>query len=381
MGKNNRARRAAKAKKRSSDRRGPTPRRSEETGRGPKPSGRRASGDGDGHPLSDEQIASSLWYLIERATSQRRETAEYLDHLSGLPPASVARAAEEALATQIATCWESGWQPVELVRQGRRATSSAAAGRLVGLSVAIDNINRRASTIDHRWRAQIEGLDLPRVDGRVGWLTSWRDDEGLESADAWVVVSDALVAVSHVPPLQVLIPPPGSSHARTAQPPLAGDRAGADPVLDRIRSLLAKAESTDFEAEAIAFTAKAQELMTRHAVDAALMDRGPRDAADPPIIIRIMIDAPYVGAKSLLLHEVAEAGRCRSVLHRNLDLATVVGLVDDVAAVDLLFTSLLVQAQSAMADALGGRLPERGSGASPTGPPSSLPSRIGSVND
>ena len=52
-----------------------------------------------------------------------------------------------------------------------------------------------------------------------------------------------------------------------------------DAVLARIRQLLAKAESTTFEAEALAFTAKAQELMTRHAIDAALVHD---TAAGPP---------------------------------------------------------------------------------------------------
>ena len=36
-----------------------------------------------------------------------------------------------------------------------------------------------------------------------------------------------------------------------------------DGLLDKVRALLAKAESTRFEAEADAFTAKAQELMAR----------------------------------------------------------------------------------------------------------------------
>jgi hypothetical protein len=38
-------------------------------------------------------------------------------------------------------------------------------------------------------------------------------------------------------------------------------------MLDRVRALLAKAESTDFPQEADAFTARAQELMARHRID------------------------------------------------------------------------------------------------------------------
>ena len=114
--------------------------------------------------------------------------------------------------------------------------------------------------------------------------------------------------------------------------------------------MLAKAESTTFEAEAMAFTAKAQELMTRHAIDEALV-QGYRGGDDQPVAIRIPIDAPYIRAKSLLLHTVASAGRCRAVFQPLVSLSTVVGYPADIAAVELLFTSLLVQVQSAMADA------------------------------
>ena len=51
----------------------------------------------------------------------------------------------------------------------------------------------------------------------------------------------------------------------------AGRRSGARQG----RALLAQAESTTFEAEAESFTAKAQQLMARHAIDAAMVGRGP----------------------------------------------------------------------------------------------------------
>lgn len=124
-----------------------------------------------------------------------------------------------------------------------------------------------------------------------------------------------------------------------------------DPVLDRIRALLAKAEATTFEAEAEAFTAKAQELATRHAIDAARLqaEAGPANGDGEQLVaIRVPIDAPYADAKSLLLQTVATAGRCRTVMHQRLGLSTVVGYPADVAATEVLFTSLLVQAQRAL---------------------------------
>jgi hypothetical protein len=45
---------------------------------------------------------------------------------------------------------------------------------------------------------------------------------------------------------------------------------------------------------------------------------------------------------------VATANRCRVVWHRNLGLRTVMGFRTDLDAVELLFTSLLVQATTAL---------------------------------
>jgi hypothetical protein len=70
--------------------------------------------------------------------------------------------------------------------------------------------------------------------------------------------------------------------------------------------------------------------------------------------VRVPIDRPYADAKSLLLAVVARAGRSRSVFHRGLDLSTIVGFAADVAACEMLFTSLLLQAQHALARAAGG---------------------------
>ena len=52
-----------------------------------------------------------------------------------------------------------------------------------------------------------------------------------------------------------------------------------------------------------------------------------------------------------MLQMVAEHGRCRAVWSAGIGLSTVAGFASDVAAVELLFTSLLVQAQAAMTDA------------------------------
>jgi hypothetical protein len=111
--------------------------------------------------------------------------------------------------------------------------------------------------------------------------------------------------------------------------------------------LLVQAESTTFEAEGMTFTAKAHELMARHAIDVAMV--WARDGRDErPVTIRLPIDDPYADVKSFLLQLVAEHARCRSIFHPRYALSTVVGYASDVSATEMLFTSLLVQSQMAM---------------------------------
>jgi hypothetical protein len=74
---------------------------------------------------------------------------------------------------------------------------------------------------------------------------------------------------------------------------------------------------------------------------------------------RIWLDAPYVLAKATLVDEVATANRCRSVLTESLGFCLVVGDAGDLEAVELLVTSLLVQANTAMVR-LGSRVDRRG---------------------
>jgi hypothetical protein len=152
--------------------------------------------------------------------------------------------------------------------------------------------------------------------------------------------------------IDVLVPPPsrwGAARPRKAAQPAAGD----DRVLRRIRGLLAKAESTEFPDEAEALTAKAQELMTRHAVDAALLDTGLLDGAPTPSGVevgtrRVHVADPYVRAKMQLLAAVAEANDVRLVWYQRLGIANLVGGRGDLDAVELLFTSLLLQVAQAL---------------------------------
>jgi hypothetical protein len=194
------------------------------------------------------------------------------------------------------------------------------------------------------WVAQVDALELPSASSGAGWLGAWMAAERIGREATLSAVVEAIASLVDLPQLDPLLPPPGRPHVAVNR------RVTSDPMLERIRNLLAKAESTNFEAEATAFTAKAQELMTRHAIDLAALEVGAR-SRDDPLAIRVPLDPPYARAKSHLLHVVAQANRCRAVFHPAVSMSTVVGVDSDVAAVELLFTSLLVQSSIALDEA------------------------------
>lgn len=131
-----------------------------------------------------------------------------------------------------------------------------------------------------------------------------------------------------------------------------------EKVLGRVRALLAKAESTSFPEEAEALTAKAQELMARHSIDAALAAGG-RGPTGRPDSIRLVVQNPYVSPKVHLLSAVARANRCEAVWSKHEGIVMIFGFPVDLEAVELLFTSLLVQATTAML-AAGSQVDRRG---------------------
>jgi hypothetical protein len=120
---------------------------------------------------------------------------------------------------------------------------------------------------------------------------------------------------------------------------------GTRRLLARVRGLLNKAEATEFPEEAEALTAKAQELMARYAIDRAALEDATPSAVDSR---RLQVDDPYGRAKVILLQTVAEANRCRSVWHVDTGFCTVFGAPEELGMTELLYTSVLTQATSAM---------------------------------
>ncbi len=127
-----------------------------------------------------------------------------------------------------------------------------------------------------------------------------------------------------------------------------------DRRLSTIRALLAKAEATEFPDEAEAFFAKASELIGRWAIDEAVLWAG-TDASgrEQPDELQLVLHAPYMPQKAVLVAAVATAHGCRAVRivgspGAGREVVSVIGFPSELVWVDTLVTSLLVQLTSAM---------------------------------
>ncbi|MDT0615480.1 DUF2786 domain-containing protein [Streptomyces lancefieldiae] len=245
----------------------------------------------------------------------------------------------------VATAWRRGWQPADLVRIVRRELDDVHV-RLVAALIRAQAPDDRPR--GPRWAAQLddvpEGTAAPRTDR-------------FSHATAVLELYRLLLRLPSLEPLES-----GASGAsgasgesrKAGQPGRAGDpRRESRPesrALVRIRALLAKAEATGYPEEAEALSAKAQELMARHSIDEALLSAH-APSPDAPGACRIGVEPPYEQAKAVLLDAVADANHCRAVWNEPLGFSTVVGFEADLEAVELLYTSLLVQAEAAMTKA------------------------------
>lgn len=377
MGSRNRERRKAKQKARAQRPRAQT------AGPGSAPGTKQGPGRSDQAGGQRGSLRDTVEILISGALNAKIDNndtalARCLDGLVAIP-ARVAGATGDRTVNRclsgwfdrmVEAVWRRGWQPVDVHRIVQRRAAARHA-RLVVDAVAAQARRYAGATVDERWDAQLRALDAAVWWGDDdAWLDAWGDREGLRREEVLADAVELLCVLHGLPPLPLLGPPPGTvSGGIGARPPgqdarrgrTAGPGSGpsADPrILDRVRGLLAKAESTEFPEEAEALTTKAQQLMARHSIDEALL-AAREGSANEPIGRRIGVDNPYEAAKALLLDAIANANRCRSVWAKELGFATVVGFPSDLDGVELLYTSLLVQATTAMTRA-GSRRDVRG---------------------
>ena len=251
-----------------------------------------------------------------------------LDTGASLLAADPAADAELARRGQefVAAAWRRGWQPADVVRLVRRDLDDVHVRLLSALIRAQQPYDRPRGP---RWSAQLDDLTAeapPRTDR-------------FSHATAVLELYRLLLRLPALEPLE-----------ETAEPAAKAARPQSR-MLTRIRALLAKAEATGFPEEAEALSAKAQELMARHSIDEALLATRDHAAKDAPGACRIGVEPPYEQAKAVLLDAVATANHCRAVWNEPFGFSTVVGFEADLEAVELLYTSLLVQAQTAMTKA------------------------------
>ncbi len=239
--------------------------------------------------------------------------------------------------------WERGWLPYDVREMVSRSLDESATSLVVDV-IALSCSPHPEATVHPRWQRQLE-----EIDASVWWsgelLEAWATRHIETPSYASRTATRLLAFLVRLPSLPRILPLPGDALQGLV-------RAGVDQkVLNRVRGLLAKAESTAFPEEAEALSAKAQELMNRHALERAMLD------ADLPALAtsrRLWLDKQYFKEKSQLVHVVATTNRSRAVAYDGYGFVALVGDEVDLEIVELLSTSLLVQATRAMV-AVGGQ--------------------------
>lgn len=283
----------------------------------------------------DRWIASAAHARCEGQGDRRDDLIDRLAVGSGT--AGGAELVQERLAAvlvgSIAVSFHNGWEPLDVVSYVRRK-AGATATKVTAAYLAAPACHRTSADDRIEWERQVAAVsDGARALSHSS--PSWR-------ADLAAAIS-ALGILQHVSRIEDL-----RSVGRAGRKARSQDE---ERMLARVRALLAKAESSEFPEEADALMSKAQQLMTDHCLDRALVEDGKGQDGDGCIDARrCWLDDPYIEAKGILLHVVGKANRCRVVLSCDIGFATIVGHPDDIDASELLFTSLLMQVTRRMAD-------------------------------
>ena len=257
-----------------------------------------------------------------------------------------------ALLAELDGAYERGWQPADVLHVTARSAGAYDAG-LAATTVLFDaQLRRAAERAPVAWMRQLDEISHrhPHLVHAAGAPTL-ADGLGRTCPDVTRFEIEGLAFTwRHLPSFAILTPPPSQWPSARAADISASTPPLDARILDRIRALLAKAESTDFPDEAEALTAKAQELVSRHAVGAALL-AGRGSPTDPVVGRRLHLDGPYIREKVMLLTAIGDANRVRTVWFTRVQIATIVGTAADLQQAELLFASLLVQSGRAVQEA------------------------------
>ncbi len=339
MGVNNRQRRAAKQRRRN------TRNRSGRTNGSPGAKGNRGSDRSEDKRFDDPMV---VFMAAVHACHTRDDDVieQCVDHLAALPQRPIAKEVQQLLELQVSHLWAGGWQPLVLdhvvARELGRDELTVLRCVLAAESASYDALGQKVAP---DWMQQLDTIDAAR----------WWDHSRpylLQLPASWPellhVAARVMNLLGHVPGLPVLSPPPSRWHADTRTVAPSNLPSG---LLEKVRGLLAKAESTSFDAEAEAFTTKAQELMTRHRVDRAVLAASATEtarSADEPVGRRLLIEDPYGEAKSVLLSAICAANGGHCVWSKGMGFSTVFAPPAELDLIEDFFTSLLVQATAAL---------------------------------
>ncbi|MGW4648773.1 DUF2786 domain-containing protein [Kitasatospora sp. NPDC004289] len=259
--------------------------------------------------------------------------------------AEVSRALVAQAERTVGRAWTVGWRPADLARMVRRELGPVHQELGVDL-IAAEQRRHPAAALDRRWHEQLRELATEVWwDGDGAYLAAYAAKHRLDRFALATAALELIRLWALLPPVTPVGPAPGA--AAPVEHRAVGPVPGEPKMLSRIRALLAKAESTEYPEEAEALTAKAQQLIAQHSIDEALLTAG-QDSSSTPGAVRIGVDNPYESPKAMLLDAVATANRCRTVWAKEFGFCTVIGFDSDLDAVELLYTSLLVQATAAM---------------------------------
>jgi plasmid stabilization system protein ParE len=197
----------------------------------------------------------------------------------------------------LAHLWSLGILPGDVLAfTGRLQHEMLGLARHWILRQGLSDTDRRSAA----WRHEIDALAGASARGRNACTNVVAGQHGHLRVEFWSATFRWLQLLLMLPECRKLPNDTMVSLASVDDDPSA---AGLDPrLLDWVRALLAKAESTDYAPEADAFTAKAQELTARHAIDEVMLhsvagQTGHPPHAGKPIVRRICIDDPYARAK------------------------------------------------------------------------------------
>ncbi len=329
MGRNNRQRRAAKARQRH---------------RPARPAG--YAGGANPAPWSPPSASTTAERFLAAVYAEQAGDGlgvrRAIEHLGGGERSGVAGELETILERQLALAWDQGWQPADLDRVVGRALAGEAHGLLRGAVAAqADGYFELGSRVSPAWMAQVDGV---LGSGRSTPARPYLAPTHRAGPERLLAAVRLMAFLLRLPDLPRLTDPPSAWN--DADSP--SGRSLPAGVLAKVRALLAKAESTTFDAEADALTAKAQELMARHRIDRAVLEASGQARGEEPEGRRLGVDDPYADAKAALLGGVADANGCRAVWSKSLGFSTVFGFAGELDAVEELFTSLLVQVTAAL---------------------------------